>query len=255
MHKQEILEAGAAWGSRISRPEEDAKYRYRPGTVATQLLSQFANLQDNQLVQDASSPPYERNSAVSVKAVETYMCFENNTPVPVRVRAMLLFIPNLNDRTDQNQDDLGPRIEMFRHSSNLAYAGMFGGGYLKGSGDATQLPSRVTATILAEKSFVVPEAKAFEGGANVFTQPCKYVSLKKYYKAGKRLYFNPQITGAGLYPSGPQLFTNGNIFYVIIADTIVDSTAAAAGFKFWGVGGCKYQLLKPQVLDNQATLV
>lgn len=246
------LFADPAWGSAsTSAPRENEKFVCQPNSFNAEILSDIGNLTENQLVgENQANMVTDRTNEYFIKAAETFLAFENNTDHPVRCRVEMVYVPNLNTRTADQQDLLNPTIHTFKSGTNLKYAGMFRK-YIRQFGTAQA--STPTYQLLAAKEFVLPAAQQYVtpappasgvGVAGFHNTKRKYITLKKYFKRPKKLLWKSYVQQQEI--TGPQLCDNGNIIIQIITDstTLVPAAemASANGVKWWGVGGVKYYI-------------
>jgi len=254
IHQRYVIQTGGLWTSQTMRPTEAVKRRYTVGAVDSWLLTGFANAVENDLVQNSASS-YNRSATYGVKTVQAHLCFENNTPVPVRAIAALMFIPNLDQLTADSVDRLTPRIEFLRGTPNLKFDGIFGGDLQKMS-DGQQASGR-TCVICDQKKFTIPCGRNFrtDGGGDPLniqteqTQPCKIVRLSKTYKRLKKLYYN-FVAADG---NNREFMSNGNFYLAYCTDTIIGADENQNGVKLWGSCGTKYVRLKPGTKDHAGT--
>lgn len=251
VHQRYVIQTGGLWTNQILRPTEAVKRRYTVGAVDSWLLTGFGNSVENDLVQNSASSG-NRSATYGIKTVQAHLCFENNTPLPVRGMVALFFIPNLDQLTADSVDRLVPRIEYFKGTPNLKFDGIFGGDLLKMS-DGQQASAR-TCVVCDQKRFTIPPGRNFQtvGGGDPLsiqteqTQPCKIIRLSKTYKRLKKLYYN-FVAADG---NDREYMSNGNFYLAYCTDTIIPATSAQDGVKLWGSCGTKYVRLRPGVKDT-----
>ena len=213
-------------------------------------MSQIGNLTESNLVAHPSTAggntiQPDRTNEYMVKACELNLAFENNTFKAARIRVEMCYVENLNSRSDDAVDFLTPSPSTFHGGVNLKFAGMFKKFQkFQSVGTPTTSPSY---QLLAAKEFILPACKqATSTAGGVVTelngQIRKYVTLKKYWKRPKKLYWKSFQQGQEI--TGSQLCDGGNIIVQIMSDTEFGVTAGEvanpSGVRYWGTSGLRY---------------
>lgn len=154
---------------------------------------------------------------LSIHGIQAYGCMCNNSEFPVRVDVRIIFIPNLNQFTDDVVDYMTPRFTMF-HKTGQGINGITYRGYNSralAASDATGVP--VKFTTVARKILTLP-GQSITGeltdGSSVSTVnlavPLRYrrFALTKYFKHAKKAF----VKGSQTYLS------NGNYYLVWWSD-------------------------------------
>ena len=263
IHRAEITRV-PGWTQNFASPTESQKYVLQPNLPSAVLLSQIGNLTESQLTTPESGGTTQiddRSNFYFVKAACAYMAFENNTAMPVRCRAELVFVPNLNSRTDDAIDNLDTDIETFKSGVNLKFKGIFRPLLRMQGTDSAGSP---IYRLLASKEFVLPACKQYStpappasgvGVAGYHAQVRKYVNLSKYWKRPLKLLWKSYVQQQEI--TGPQMCDNGNILVQVCTDTttsvLPSEYGSQIGVKMWGTLGCKY-FVRAGKKDTQATL-
>lgn len=176
--------------------------------------------------------------------VQCYGIVKNNSPSPMRVEIRLVFVPNLNQFTDDAVDYLTPRIShMFR--SGKGGGNLLNQGYNRknlGSASATGVP--INIQILAKKVLFLPPASV--NGTVLQNQQLnpitlltpvvyKRFSLFKYFKNARKAYARA---------SAPEL-SNGNYYLVYWSDASTTGT-----FSILATTNLQYSLRSPMKPDD-----
>jgi len=208
-------------------------FRYRPinnGAVESQVMSDISNLLQDTGIVDADS---QKNITVGVKAIQARISIRNPNINAIRYEAMILYIPNLNDQTDDAVDFLRPDVFMLykKGGGNLLYDGLAKKGI---SNKATSSASVREYTIIARKTGTI-RGTIFSGATNLIpgggggtdvaltmNVARKNFTLTKYFKRERR--HNCKRVQAG----GAQQFTDGNYYLVIFSDLALYVSPAGA---------------------------
>lgn len=237
--------------SQTAAPREEWKTVLQPNTYVANVLSDIGNLTESQLDPTAQgSMDEDRTMFYFVQALQAHLAFENNTQYAVRCRVELCFVPNLSQRTSDNDDNLDVGIQTFKGGVNLQFAGMFSK-FMRTEG--TQSAESPQYVMLDAKEFILPPAQQYStpappaqgAGISGFNNTKrKYVTLSKYYKRPKKLVWKSYVQQQPI--TGAQMCDNGNFLIQIMTDTTTLVAAAdfsnPVGVKYWGTGGCKYYI-------------
>lgn len=197
---------------------------YRPilnGAMESQVISDLSNLvQDVSIV--AISSDY-RSITVGVKAVQSRICIRNPNVDTIRYDAQLVYIPNLNDQTDDGVDFLRPDVFMLYKNGggNLLYDGIAKKAIRNLSTGASSVREY---TILARKVGTLRGSIA--SGTDTAQDARPNVArtqfyLTKYFKRERK--HNCKQVQAG----GANQFTDGNYYLIIHSDIPLDSQTPA----------------------------
>lgn len=181
------------------------------------------------------------NNRVKVKTVQAHLNIAYDYPRgftavdKVRVRASIIYIPNINSNTDDISDRLTPDIYNMGGTPSIKYNGIFRT-ELKNASSSSN--SATDAHIVATKLITLtprPSGNIYETVDNKFLSTpliaSKNIVLSKTYKNGRMLWYNPQDATQN------NLMSNGNFYLAIATDSLYASSVLA-----YGVCGCRYSL-------------
>lgn len=200
-------------------------HEYRPivsGALESQVLSDISNLL--QLPQTAVANPDVKSITVGIKAVQARISIRNPNQDPIRFEAQIIYMPNLNDSTNDAVDFIRPDVFMLYKygGGNLLYDGIAKKGITNKS---SSLASARAYTVIARKTGTIrgyiatgqPEA----GHININVAR-KNFTITKYFKTEKK--HNCKVNAG---PGGPERqFTDGNYYLIIFSDIALGGTSA-----------------------------
>jgi len=243
---------GFTWDSVTELPTESAYRPIQQGALESQIMSELANVVNVPGHGAGGSVQNRVNLQIAIKACEARLIFQNINTCPVRVVIQIVFIPNLNEQTDDAVDFLRPDVFMLykRGSGNLLYDGLAKQGIAnKSTGAASvrkyQIISSKTITVPAcnyraaqiEDAQTPPTAGTMM--RDVASASYRRVTLTKYFKRERK--HNCKYRQAAV---GPQLLTDGSYYLIIHSDISADDDgprainyAGATTMKFRVVGG------------------
>lgn len=202
---------------------------YRPvhsGAMESQVMSDVSGL-----VLDAgifASVTEQKNVTVAVKAVQCRISVRNPNVNAVKVTAAIIFIPNLNEQTDDAVDFLRPDVFILykQGGGNLLYDGFAKRGIMN---KATSAASVRNYKIIVSKTFTI-RGTIHSGTGTTYTTPNLYtrtipnVARKNFFLTK---YFKRERKHNCKFGQGAQQFTDGNYYFIMYSDISLDDEAPA----------------------------
>lgn len=247
---------GFTWDSITELVPESS---YRPianGALESQNMSDIGGYIADPAVGQIIASNNAYNLTIGVAGVQARLQFQNDNSNDVTVTSMIVFIPNLNDHTDDAVDFLRPDVFMLykKGSGNLLYDGM-AKQIIRNK--ATGLATVRDYTILVSKTIKLPASKY--GGQQIedaqtpaaqgtlmrdISQPSRRkVTLTKYFKRERRHNLK-QNAAVG------RAFTDGNYFLIIYSDLSLDANGARS-ISYCGASSVKFRVIGTTGAVNQ----
>lgn len=197
---------------------------YRPinsGALESQVLSDLSGMLIDADKKELFTPTNNTNITVGLRGIEARLSFRNPNIDDVRIEAQIVYIPNLNDQTDDAVDFIRPDVFMLykKGGGNLLYSGMAKQGIRnKASSNASvrqyQIIDRKVITIKGTYF----SGKTIEDQGNcIYIQGVnrKNITLVKYFKRERKHNCKSGTTGY-------RQFTDGNYYLIIHSDLAID---------------------------------
>lgn len=225
-YDKDIVADGQSWTSPTELPLLTSYRPIAPGSLENKAVSDFGGLISDTFASSLDSQD-QRSITVGIKGIQCRFGFVNTSQQNARVTAQLIWIPNLNQQTDDAVDFLRPDVYMLYKygSGNILYDG-WSKGQLKNL--ATSPQTVRTYSVLARKTFNlrgIDSATATEEYVGT-----KRVTLQKVWKnLRKHNIKDNSLEG--------MLLTDGNYYFTIHSDL------AVSGLQYIGATTVKFQML------------
>lgn len=219
-HQSYLKQTTFGWTNIASLPSSDNWAQVKGEEIYSVLASDLGgHLHANNLVQTSGTD--RGKLELRVHGVEAFGICHNDTTVPVRFEARLIYVPNLNDKTVNVADDLVPRFSQFFKSGaglgTLKYQG-YARRQLAMLGDTDDNGRPIKFVTLDRKVMHLAPGR-ITGSVDLDGQPgdidifqptiYKRFTLRKRFKMpGKRAYVRPEDA----------MLTNGNYYTVCWCD-------------------------------------
>lgn len=222
-----------------------AAYRnIQSGALESQVISDISNL-----VIDGSTA--RKSITLALKAIQCRISIVNPTLNAIRYEAMIVFIPNLNNQTDDAVDFIRPDVFMLykKGGGGLLYDGLAKKGIRNKSGSSASVR---TYTIIARKVGTIQPAynsgiyRSVNTSPDIIAIPYPAIrranfTLTKYFKKERR--HNCKSTSVI-----NQQFTDGNYYLLVQSDVALgsftnNSTTDPAYIKYCAASSIKFRVV------------
>lgn len=248
VHTTKLHRAGFTWDNHRSLPEF-GDWQQISGNMQDTLLpySIVSSLGGNVISSEMPllNGTEEKQLELRIHGVETFGIVKNNSDVPIRVEARLLWIPNLNQFTQASIDYLVPRITMF-YKSGRGVGNLLRQGYARRSlttATATGVP--VKFTTLDRVVLHLPATNyvgTVDGNQLSFIRPYQF----KRFKLSK-YFLKPRRGFVGSQSSPNDIMSNGNYVICYWSDQVGTAT-----FSFLATTNLQYSIKQNMNTDTGA---
>lgn len=246
LHRYSLAHAadGFTWSGQVDLPPP--RY-WRPviaGGMEAKTISNFEGyIKDGNINTSTPGSTINQSLTVKVTAIQARFAIRNTTKSltapyytlnesDCRCCAMLVFIPNLSDTTDQSVDFLRPDNFMLykRGSGNLIYDGL-DKDTLKNA--AASQASAYQYIILDRKVFTLKALKngPFETTGTALST--KYITLSKFFKRPRKHNIKASGTAGGM-------FTDGNYCYILYSN--LSNETPTKSIQYVGATTCQFKI-------------